>query len=404
MSCRRLISSLSSLSGIRPTRVEIDLDAVCANAATLRAFVGTRLFAVVKADAYGHGAAVVAQALDAAGVVDGLCVSLVEEGVALRDAGVTRPILVLGPAQAGGYGEMIARRLTPVVSDRRDLDAFADLGRRLGRPVEVHLKVDTGMGRLGIPSGGAADAVAAARPGAAVVGLMTHFACADGDDPADAGCMTYAQIARFGEAEAAVRAAGAPLALRHVANSSGAMLFPSARLDLVRIGLALYGNGRWASDGFLPTPRRQAMRLVTEVVQLRTVPAGSTVGYGALWRADRDTCVAVLPLGYADGLPRRATGQAQALIRGRRCPLVGAVSMDIAICDVSAVSGVQPGDEAVLLGAGVGDEATSTDAISTAEYASWSGLTEYEVTCGMSKRVPRVFAGGPPREPGARHG
>jgi alanine racemase len=383
-------SRISATAGIRPTRIEVDLDALAGNAAALRAHVGTRVFAVVKADAYGHGAPPVATALDRAGAVDGFCVSLVEEGVALRDAGVTRPILVLGPAQAGGYDEMMARQLVPVVSDRRDLAALAALGRRRGRPVEVHLKVDTGMGRLGVPLDEAGGL--AAIPGVAVVGLMTHFACADSDDPADRGNATYAQLARFAEAEAAVRAARAPLQVRHAANSSGAMLFPGARMDLVRVGLALYGNGHWATDADLPVPRRQAMRLVTEVAQLRTVPAGGAVGYGALWRAERDTRVAVLPLGYADGLPRRATGRAHVLIRGRRCALIGAVSMDIAIADVSALPDAQLGDEAVLLGA------SGAEAIPTAEYAAWSDLTEYEVTCGMSKRVPRVYlssAGGP---------
>jgi len=351
---------------------------------------------VVKADAYGHGAPAVARALD--GVVDGFCVSLVEEGVALRGAGVTRPILVMGPAQAGGYREMLEQHLTPVVSDRRDLEALHALGRRRGTPVEVHLKIDTGMNRLGIAPAAAPDRIRAAS-GVAVVGLMTHFACADIDDPADASCMTYSQLARFAAAEGALRSAGVRPALRHAANSSAAMLFPSARLDLVRVGLALYGNGHWATDAELPLPRRQAMRLVTEVVQLRTVAAGESVGYGALWRTDRDRRVAVLPLGYADGLPRRASGQAQALIRGRRCPLVGAISMDLAIADVSALPEVTLGDDAVLLGAARGVEPASGEpdaAISTAEYASWSGLLEYEVTCGMSKRVPRVYMDGTP--------
>jgi alanine racemase len=299
---------------------------------------------------------------------------------------VTRPILILGPAQAGGYDEMLARSLTPVVSDRRDLAALAALGRLRGRPVEVHLKVDTGMGRLGVPVADAAGL--AALPGVAVVGLMTHFANADIDDPADRGCMTYAQLAHYAEAEAAVRAAGAPLAVRHAANSSGAMLFPGARMDLVRVGLALYGNGHWATDAALASPRRQAMRLVTEIAQVRVAPAGSTVGYGAHWRAERDTRIAVLPLGYADGLPRRITGRGEVVIRGRRCPLVGAISMDIAIADVSGVPEAGPGDEAVLLGAG------GAETISTAAYAAWSDLTEYEVTCGMSKRVPRTYVGG----------
>jgi alanine racemase len=159
-------------------------------------------------------------------------------------------------------------------------------------------------------------------------------------------------------------------------------MFPEARLDFVRCGLALYGNGAWPHD----VSRRQAMRLVTAIADVREVPVGASVGYGATWTAPRASRVAVLPCGYADGLPRRASGKAQVVIRGRRVPLVGLVSMDIAIADVTDVPDAAVGDAAVLLGKAAGGVA-----ISTAEYASWSGLTEYEVTCGMSKRVPRVY-------------
>ena len=370
---------------IRPTRVEVDLGALVGNLAAIRGIAGVPVLAVVKADAYGHGAPEVAVALDGAGVA-GFGVSLVEEGVQLREAGVTRPVLVMGPALEGGHDELVARDLTAVITSAADLEAIAEAGRRRGRAVEVHLKVDTGMNRLGI----AADQVGAlcaeaARRGVRVVGLMTHLANADIDDPAQPACLTHAQLARFAAAEAVARAAGAPLQLRHAANSSGAMAFPTARLDLVRTGLALYGNGHWPADDGLAAPRRAAMRLVTEVAQVRRVAAGEIVGYGGLWRAAKDTTVAVLPLGYADGLPRRATGRARALIRGVGCPLVGAISMDIAIADVTALGAALPGDEAVLLGA------QGSERITAAEYASWAGITEYEVTCGMSKRVPRLY-------------
>src|SRR5262249_39923239 len=209
-----------------------------------------------------------------------------------------------------------------------------------------------------------------------VVGLMTHFACADTDDPADPRSMTRAQLSQFAIADAAVRAAGAPVRVRHAANSSGTLLFPEARFDLVRCGIALYGNGRWTDE----VPHRQAMRLVTAIAQLRSVAAGSTVGYGATWRAPRDSRLAILPCGYADGLPRRASGHAEVAIRGKRVPLVGLVSMDIAIADVTDIVGVALGDAAVLLG-----RAADGASISSAEYGAWAGLTEYEVTCGMSK-------------------
>jgi alanine racemase len=312
-------------------------------------------------------------------------VSLVEEGIALREAGVAGTILVMGPSQHGGEDDMIAHRLTPVISSADDLAALADAVARRGQPIDAHLKVDTGMGRLGVALGAVGElASEALRAGVQIVGLMTHFACADIDDPADDFCMTREQLRRFAEAEAAARAVGAPLALRHAANSSGALWFPEARFDRVRTGIALYGNGRWP-DGVAHV---QAMRLVTEVAQVRAVPAGASVGYNASWRAARPSRVAVLPVGYADGLPRRASGHAEVAIRGRRAPLVGLVSMDIAIADITDLPEVTVGDAAVLLG-----RASGGASISTAEYGRWTGLSEYEVTCGMSKRVPRTYVG-----------
>jgi alanine racemase len=372
---------------IRRTRVEVDLAAIVGNALSLRAFAGTALYAVVKADAYGHGAASVARALEQARAADGFAVSLVEEGVVLRDAGIASPILVMGPSQLGGEGEIVARGLTPVLSDEDEIGALAHTVRRNGGSIDAHLKVDTGMGRLGVAVERTPElATACARAGIRVVGLMTHFACADLDDPADPHSMTRAQLARFDQAHRAIAAAGAPLRVRHAANSSGTMLFPEARFDLVRCGLAMYGNGRWATDAQLGAARRQAMRLVTAIAQLRAVPKGSTVGYGATWRATRASRVAVLPCGYADGLPRRASGGAQVAIRGKRVPLVGLISMDIALADVTDVPEAAIGDAAVLLG-----RAGEAAAITTAEFGAWSGLTEYEVTCGISKRVPRTY-------------
>lgn len=382
---------MQSSTMIRRTRVEVDLAAIVGNARTVRAITNTDVFAVVKADGYGHGAIAVARALTAARAAAGFAVSLVEEGVALRDAGVTAPVLVMGPSQHGGEDDMVMAGLTPVIGGTEDLAALAAIAKRRGRMIEAHLKVDTGMGRLGVPLGDAAElAVDAARAGVAIVGLMTHFACADTDDPGDPQSMTRDQLRRFGEVDRAVSAAGAPLRVRHAANSDGALWFPEARLDLVRTGIAIYGNGRWPAFADAATPQKSAMRLVTEVAQLRTIARGASVGYGAIWRAERTSRVAVLPLGYADGLPRRASGQALAAIRGRRVPLVGSISMDIAIADVTELPEVAVGDAAVLLG-----RASGGASISVAEYGAWAGLSEYEVTCGMSKRVPRTYIGDP---------
>ena len=370
---------------IRRTRVEVDLDAIVANARTVRALSNAELYAVVKADAYGHGAVAVARALAKAKAASGFAVSLVEEGVVLRDAGITAPVLVMGPSQHGGEDEMVTADLTPVIGSVEDVEAIAAVGRRRQKAIEAHLKVDTGMGRLGIAVESAGEiAQLAGRAGIRIVGLMTHFACADSDDPNDPESMTRAQLQRFAEADRIVTAAGAPLRVRHAANSSGALLFPEARFDLVRTGIAIYGNGRWP----VGTKRLQAMRLVSEVAQVRAIVAGTAIGYGATWTAKRASKLAVLPVGYADGLPRRASGHAEVAIRGKRAPLVGRISMDIAIADVTDIAEVAVGDAAVLLG-----RASGGASISAAEYGDWAGLSEYEVTCGMSKRVPRTYVG-----------
>jgi alanine racemase len=366
---------------IRRTRVEVDLDAIVANARAVHARVGAAVFAVVKADGYGHGAIAVAKALVDAKAAAGFCTSLVEEGVALREAGVTAPILVMGPSQVGGEDEVVAAGLTPVISSHEELAAFAHVAAARGRTVDAHLKVDTGMGRLGVAVEHAPElAIEAARAGVTIVGLMTHFACADTDDPSDPDSMTRAQLRRFADVDRAVVAAGAPVRVRHAANSSAALLFPEARFDLVRTGIAIYGNGHFADTG------KMAMRLVTAIAQVRPVARGASVGYGATWQAPRDSRIAILPCGYADGLPRSASGHAYVAIRGKRVPLVGRVSMDIAAADVTDIPDAAVGDAAVLLG-----RASGGATITCAEYASWTGLSEYEVTCGMSKRVPRVY-------------
>ena len=378
---------------IRRTRVEIDLQAIVGNAAAVREVTGTELYAVVKADAYGHGAVAVATALTKAKAAAGFCVSLVEEGVALREAGVRLPILVMGPSQVGGEDDMVAAQLTPVISSDEELEALIDVASRRGVHIDAHLKVDTGMGRLGVAVERAAElAVVAGRNGIRIVGLMTHFANADTDEAGDPDSLTRMQLARFAEADKAVVGAGAPVRIRHAANSSGALVFPEARFDLVRCGIALWGNGRWAHPSArdrVPATEHHiqpAMRLVTAIAQLRRVPEGASVGYGATWRAARESRIAVLPCGYADGLPRRASGHAQVAIRGRRVPLVGLISMDIALADVTDVPDAEVGDAAVLLG-----RAGGGTSISAAEYGGWAGLSEYEVTCGMSKRVPRTY-------------
>jgi alanine racemase len=377
---------------IRPTRVEIDLDAAAANVGAVAAFAGVGAYVVVKADAYGHGAVPLARALHGARGVAGLAVSLVEEAIELRDAGIDGPVLVMGPALGGAHGDIVARGLTPVVSCGADLARFAEIGRARGAAVAVHLKVDTGMNRLGLDESETAALFDELPAGVEIIALCTHLACADVDDPSAPDSFTQRQLERFRHILATARRAGlAPLV--HAAASAGALFFPGAAFDRIRPGLAVYGNGPRPAAVAL----RPVLRFVTEVAQLRTVAAGHSVSYGALWTARQPARIAVLPVGYADGVPRRATGRAEVLIHGRRCPLVGAVCMDMVLADVTSLGdAVCVGDDAVVLGT------QGKQGITTAEFARHADISEYEVTCGISKRVPRVYTARRGHESGQR--
>ena len=386
----RQILEMHASTMIRRTRVEVDLGAIVANARAVHALCsGAEVYAVVKADAYGHGAVAVAQALTRAKAASGFAVSLVEEGVALREAGVTAPVLVMGPSQHGGEDEMVMAGLTPVIGSAEDLDAIAAVAQRRQRSIEAHLKVDTGMGRLGVAVERAAElARMAANNGVQLVGLMTHFACADTDDPADPQAMTRAQLAAVRRRRAGRgrrgRADPDPARGQQLGRAavSGRTVRPGADRDRDLRQRALAGR-RDAGPrrcGWSPRSRSCVDR------------RGSSVGYGAAWRAARDSRLAVLPVGYADGLPRRASGHAEVAIRGQRVPLVGGISMDIAIADVTDVPDIAVGDRWCCSAA----RRAGPRAISTAEYGHWAGLSEYEVTCGMSKRVPRTYVGAPP--------
>lgn len=379
--------SVPGTPDVRPTRAVIDLAALRDNAALIKRVSGAALCAAVKGDAYGHGAVPVARALETTGSCEVLAVSLVEEGIELRAAGLTMPILVMGPALDGGHDELVERDLTPVVSDPSDLGRLAAIGRARGREIRIHIKVDTGMGRLGIPVSGVRPLVARALAagGVAIEGICTHFACADLPDLAAATASVSAQLAAFDVALADARSAGAAPRLVHAANSAAAFRFPAARFDMVRAGIALYGNGPVAPPVELGR-LRQVMQLESKVVQIRDVPVGQAVSYGSIWRAERPSRIAVIPVGYADGYPRRLTAKAEALVHGERCPVVGVISMDMVLVDVTSLPhDARVGDAVVLLGS------QGEPSISTAELAERAGLIEYEVTCGISRRVPRIY-------------
>lgn len=364
--------------GPRPTRAEIDLAALVANATWLKQQVGTAgVLAVIKADGYGHGAVPAAQALTAHAPILGLAVSLTEEGFELRQAGVRGRVLIMGGVYGAVHRDIIGLDLTPVVFELADVEAFARTG--LG-PVGVHVKLDTGMSRLGVRPERLADFLdgMARFPNVHIEGFMTHLACADTDPE-----LTERQLTRFAAAVPMVVArAGRPVLL-HAANTAATLRYAS-RLDAVRPGLALYGGGGNAAL----TP---VLRLVTAIAQLRDIDSGDTVSYGAHFRAERRTRIATLPVGYADGYPRRLSAHVagrptDVLVRGQRCPIVGAICMDMLMVDVTALGElVAVGDEVVLIGR------QGSEVITAAELADRADLIEYEITCGISKRVPRYY-------------
>lgn len=373
------------LEANRPTLAEVDLGALLHNFETMQALVSpARVVAVVKADGYGHGAAMVAGALEAAGA-DAFAVAIVEEGLELRSAAVRRPILVLGGVGPAAAREALRAGLTPVVFDPAQIAPLAAASG--GEPVQVHLKFDTGMSRLGVDRAHLGELVdeLARHPAVRVAGVLTHLASADADDPA----ATEAQLASFHEILEALTAAGIDPGLRHAAASAGAIRFPAARLDLVRLGISLYG--------FLPAPPsatrapglEPVLRVRTTVLQVREVPTGTPVGYGGTYVTRRTSRIATLAMGYADGLSRLLSNQGEVLVHGQRAPIAGNVCMDMTMVDVTEISDVEAGDEVVVLGA-QGDEVITAD-----EVARRSGTISYEVLTSLSRRVPRVYT--PPR-------
>lgn len=348
----------------------------------------TGIMAVLKADAYGHGAVPCAQAV--ARQVWGFAVSLVEEGVELRRAGLLdQPIVVLGCFYGLSHRDVVAYRLTPVVADARDLSRFARAAADLGAPrVPVHLKIDTGMSRLGVRPESLDAFVDALRaePGVALGGLCTHLADADG--PGDE--TTHEQLERFFACRQRLSAMGLQPGVLHAANTAGAVRFGSARLDLVRPGIGLYGVAppNTALSGLWPV-----LSLKTRIVALREVPAHTGVSYGSRTRTQAAARIATLPIGYADGYSRRMSGQAQVLCGGRRCLVLGPITMDMTMIDVSAVPDVQIGDEVVLIGGQTRRDGVADAPITLDEMAGWAGTIAYEICCAISKRVPRIYTG-----------
>ena len=370
----------------RPTWAQIDLDAISANAAALRRVAaGSELMAVVKADGYGHGAVPVAQAALRGGA-RWLAVALVEEGRELRDAGITAPILLLTEPPETSIAALLDARLTPTVYTPEFISALDAAVRGRGAAVlDVHLKLDTGMRRVGVPE---ADwdgvmGVLAGATGLDVAGLWSHFACAD--EPGHPSIER--QSAAFRDGIAVARSHGLAPRVLHLCNSPGTLTRPRDHYDLVRCGIALYGLD--PGDGLIDgVGLRPALRWVSRVSLVKRLAAAEAVSYGHRWAPVTDTTVGTVPAGYADGVTRLLGGVGAVVVRGRRRPMVGRVCMDQFLFDAGD-DDVAVGDEVVLIGAQDGAAVTADD------WAAWLDTINYEVVCGVGGRVPRIYVGQP---------
>ncbi|AKU91290.1 Alanine racemase [Vulgatibacter incomptus] len=369
---------------LRPTIATIDLAALVHNLRQIRAVArDARVLAVVKANAYGHGAVPCARAIAAEGVAF-LGVGLVEEGLELRAAGIDTPILVLDGAYADRFDLMLAERLTPVVFRKEQLEGLGAAARSLGLPAVAHLKLDTGMGRVGIQPDELSDFLDAARThGVDLEGIATHLPNADVEgDP-----LTSRQMDQLAAAASAMRARGLDPRWIHHANSAALLSREDARGTLVRPGMLLYGSPP-AEHLRSRIPLRPVMRLSTAVTHVKELPVGAPVSYGSRWIARRPSRIATLPVGYADGYDRLLSNVGEVLIGGKRVRIAGTVTMDQVMVDVTDVERVTVGDEAVLIGAQGDDE------IRAEELARACGTIHYEIFCGIGPRVPRRFVGG----------
>jgi alanine racemase len=338
----------------------------------------------VKSDAYGHGAVACARALEESGA-EWFAVALPEEGLALRDSGIKSPILSLGGFWDGQEDSLISHRLTPVVFRLDLLNKLNRASRSAGITADYHLKIDTGMRRLGVPFEELRSFLdeAAKFENVRLDGVMTHFASADSPDHRE---FTERQITLFEAGVETVRTRGFTPTWIHQANSAGTVAYPHSRGNLVRLGGVLYGLWRDVTDVSIEAPDwRPVMSLRTRIMLLKTVPAGAPLGYGGTFVTARESRIATIAIGYGDGLRRGLSNQGKVIIRGHLAPIVGRVSMDFTLVDVTAIEDVTVGDEVVVIGG------QGASLITAEEIGAEAGTISYEVTCGISGRVPRVY-------------
>lgn len=371
----------------RPTFAEIDLAALQHNYRIIRSSLPatTEILAVVKADAYGHGFEEISRELDNLGV-NAFGVAFLAEAIQLRKSGIDKPILLLGGIYPGQERKCIGFNLSTAVFTMEQAQALNHAAGKLFRKAQIHLKIDTGMGRLGIRYSDAPAFLDELRrlPNLALEGVISHFASADELDEAGR-TFTGLQTERFEQVIAETRAAGFAPRYIHIDNSAGVLLGNCPDCNLVRPGITLYGT--------LPSPDfqgrtdlRPVMRLKSRIAMLKWVEAGTTISYARRFTASDRTLIASVPVGYADGYPRALTNRGEVLVRGQRARVTGTVCMDWIMLDVTHIADVAVGDEVLLMGADA-----SGNCIHAEELATWAGTIPYEIYCGISKRVPRVY-------------
>ncbi|MCF7935718.1 MAG: alanine racemase [Synergistales bacterium] len=367
----------------RPTRMEVDLEAIAGNFRTIRGYAGSgcQVFGVVKADGYGMGMVPVAEALQKAGC-QRFAVATPDEALDLRKAGIQDPVLVLGPSPAEAAEELILNNIEITLFNLANAKAFSEAAKGIGQDALAHIKIDTGMGRIGFLPDAFPQAVREIRslPGLRLSGLFTHFATADERHRE----YTDAQFQRYGDVLGSLREEGVGVPLRHVCNSAAFVNFPEMHLDAVRPGLLVYGM--WPSPYCRqPFHLQECFRVKSALMDVRTLPARWGVSYGIRYMTRGEDQIGVLPIGYHDGLPRSLSMKGEVLIRGRRAPLVGAICMDQTMVDVSHIEDVQAGDEVVFVGC------QGEDAVSPEEFAGRLGTINYEVPSLFTPRVPRRY-------------
>jgi alanine racemase len=368
-------------------RVEISLAALCHNSALLKQrAAGRPVLAMVKADAYGHGMIECAKALSAAGVE---CFGVAEavEGVQLRRHGIKEPVLVMAGILPEIIPDLFACRLTPVIVDGSCLKELSEQAVKLDREIELHLKVDAGMGRQGCMPADMEQLIKSIQelPGLRLAGIMAHFPMADDPDSGSTNEITALFCRNLNK----VRELLPGKLLVHLANSGGILYFPGSHQDMIRPGIALYGcypDGRQGAVNAGVPHLEPVMRFSSRIIQVKDVPSGTGLGYGHIYVTDRPSRIAIIPAGYEDGYLRVLSNTGQALIHGRRVPVVGRISMNLTMFDVTDLDNVLAGDEVVLLGCQGEDEITAD------EIAAWMGTINYEVLCLFGNLNNRVYA------------